>query len=99
MAAAGEPFPASPPTLPSPPPPESPPAMSGGVGRRLLRALFAPIRFARRRPARAALYLALCALVLGLAAVAGAWVWFAFHLRAARAELDRGHNAAAVQHL
>lgn len=30
---------------------------------------------------------------------AGLWIWFEVHLRAARAELDKGHNSEAVRHL
>jgi predicted Zn-dependent protease len=35
----------------------------------------------------------------GTIGAGSAWIWFAAHLRAARTELDRGHNAAAARHL
>jgi Flp pilus assembly protein TadD len=37
-------------------------------------------------------------LVTGIGA-GGAWLWFAHHLTAARTELVRGHNAAALRHV
>jgi tetratricopeptide (TPR) repeat protein len=67
--------------------------------RRILRRLLAPARYARRRPFRAlAWLLAIGVAVLAAAAVALAGI-FQYHLRAARAELDRGHNAGALHHL
>jgi tetratricopeptide (TPR) repeat protein len=85
-------------------PPPAPPAASpvpprAGFGRRVLRFLLAPLRYALRRPLRAAGYLALFLLVASALAVGGAWFWFDHHLRTARAELDRGHNAVALRHL
>ncbi len=87
--AANEPVPGATPPLT--------PAASRPV--RVLRALAAPFRFARRHPRRAA-FLAGLALVLAAGlAVAAVAVWFNYHLSAARREVEAGHNAAALKHL
>jgi predicted Zn-dependent protease len=67
--------------------------------RRALRLAFAPVRYATLRPLRAAGYLLLVLLVAAGLAATGTWVWFNHHLGAARSELARGHNAAALAHL
>jgi Flp pilus assembly protein TadD len=96
------------PRLPSPAPaahappdqPQNPNAAAGEPRRsRLLRGITAPLRYARRRPARAALgLLGLAGLVLALAA-AGVLLWFNHHLRQAGRAIDRWHNAEAFTHL
>ncbi|MCI0701378.1 MAG: tetratricopeptide repeat protein [Planctomycetia bacterium] len=98
--ASGEQNPTRSPTAPVSSSPEVPPGSPGkSFGRRFLRVLFTPFRFAYQRPARTLLYLALVLLFAGIATSAGVWVWFDHHLRAARTELARGHNAAAARHL
>ncbi len=93
-SAAGAPLPVGAPIPPSPAQPVPP-----GAGRRVRRALLAPFRYVYRRPARATAYLALFLLLAAACTTGGVWWWFGHHLRAARAELDRGHNAAAIRHL
>jgi Flp pilus assembly protein TadD len=78
--------------------PEAPPPRVG-FGRRCVRTLLAPARFARRRPARAALYGFLLVLGAAVATAFGFWLWFGHHLRLARVEAAQGHNAAALRHL
>lgn len=77
----------------------APPAPAASRPARALRALAAPVRFARRRPARALLAAAVGLLLLTAAVGLGAWAWFERHLAAARREVAAGHNAAAVPHL
>jgi Flp pilus assembly protein TadD len=87
-------------TPPPPAPPESVPGTPGrGLGRRLLHALLAPARFARRRPGRVAVYVGVFLLLVAVTVAARVWLWFDHHLDAARAELAAGHNAAAMRHL
>ena len=70
-----------------------------GFAGRVLQRLLAPVRYARRRPLRAGAWvLAIAAALIGAAAIALLLV-FEYHLRAARVELDRGHNVAALNHL
>ncbi|MFO0796224.1 MAG: tetratricopeptide repeat protein [Gemmataceae bacterium] len=57
--------------------------------------LTAPLRFARRRP----LLLAGGVFAVVALAAGGTWGWFEYHLRAARREVERGHNGAARRHL
>lgn len=85
---------AEPATTPTTPP--APTAAPAAALRRVWRGLSAPARFAYHRPARAALLLVFLSVAFGAAAL---WWWFDYHLRAARAEVDRGHNAAATAHL
>ena len=70
-----------------------------GFGRRVVRLLLSPLRYARRRPLRALGYLAFALLVSAAVAGAAAYAWFAHHLRNARTELARGHNAPALRRL
>lgn len=78
-----------------PPPPS---AARSRVGR-VLRGLAAPLRFARRRPRRAATLALRVLLPAAAAALVGTWLWFDSHLRLARREVERSHNAAATAHL
>jgi tetratricopeptide (TPR) repeat protein len=87
------------PTTPGTPQVGRPEQPAAGAMTRLFRGLLAPVRLMRRRPARAALFLALFLLLIGLIAAGGAVVWFHYHLRLARAELAKGHNAVAIRHL
>lgn len=64
-----------------------------------LRWLARPLRYACRRPYRAAAYFILVALLVTGTAAVGGVAWFAYHLRTARAELAAGHNAVALRHL
>src|ERR1700716_1751523 len=58
-----------------------------------------PLAYLWHRRWRALAVLILLGLIgLGLA-VAGLSLWIDYHLRAARREVERGHNAAAVRHL
>jgi predicted Zn-dependent protease len=81
--------------------PPNPPTGSTrlGLGRRLLSIPVALVRYARRRPRRALGYSLLLLILVGGALASGVWIWFAYHLRAARFELSRGHNAPALRHL
>ena len=74
--------------------PHSPVTASGrGFVGRVFRRLLAPVRYARRRPFRALAWaLAFLAALIAAAAIA-LLIVFEYHLRAARAELERGHNA------
>lgn len=92
---AGAPLPVGAPT----PSPTGQPVSLTRPARRVRRVLVAPFRYAYRRPARAAGYLVLFILLTIALAVGCGWLWFTHHLRAARTELDRGHNAAAIRHL
>jgi tetratricopeptide (TPR) repeat protein len=93
------------PHLTDDPPPVAAPVgpARAGLGRRVLtlplRAAARAVGSVRRRPSRAAGYLALLVLLAGSLAAGGAGLWFTHHLRAARGELTRGHNAAALRHL
>ncbi|MDB5309322.1 MAG: tetratricopeptide repeat protein [Gemmataceae bacterium] len=87
------------------PPPGLPTPRPGGANaplplwRRLAGRPLALVSFARRRPGRTILLIAVL-LTAGFAAVAGGvLVRFQTHLRAARVEVGRGHNAAATRHL
>jgi tetratricopeptide (TPR) repeat protein len=84
---------------PSLPPAPGPVAAAGPARRAIGRRLLAPLRYARRRPLRAACLVALGLVVLLGAAAGGAGLWFQHHLRAARDAVDRGHNAEAARHL
>lgn len=64
-----------------------------------LRFLLAPVRYARRRPARALLVAGLAFVATAGLAAGGVAIWFRQHLVAARVEVDSGHNAAAAEHL
>lgn len=65
----------------------------------VLTSVATPFRFARHRPAQAVIVFMLVVLAGLLLAAVGVRVWFDYHLRAARREVDRGHNAAALVHL
>jgi tetratricopeptide (TPR) repeat protein len=80
------------PPAPSPPPPPAPAPGRPGVFRRLL----APTSFPRRRPW---LSLSLALLFALLASAGGGFLWFEYHLRAARREMALGHNRPAIHHL
>jgi tetratricopeptide (TPR) repeat protein len=70
-----------------------------GRGRRLAGLLLTPLRYLVRRPARTLGLLAfLAGLVMGAVWV-GRSLWAASHLRAAREDVARGHNATALRHL
>lgn len=84
------------PVTPPPVPPPVPPVTPGPGCRRVWRGLLAPARLAYRWPVRTAILFSLSSVLIGAAAV---WGWFGYHLRSARAEVDRGHNAAASAHL
>jgi tetratricopeptide (TPR) repeat protein len=66
---------------------------------RLLRAPVAVLAAFRRRPGRCLAVAALVALIFAGAAVGGAYLWAAHHLRAARSCLERYRNAEARDHL
>ncbi len=76
--------------------------MSGALATRLGRMLRGSLALPRRlirRPARALAIAGLLA-VIGLGCgIAGAYLWAAYHVRAARAELDRYHTSKAIEHL
>jgi len=77
----------------------NPAPIPAGRGRRLARLLLTPCRYVIHHPSRT---LGLLVLLAGLAAGAvwaGRSLWAASHLRAARTEVARGHNAAALRHL
>ena len=78
--------------------PDAVPAPGRFAGR-LAHFVFAPIRFAHRNPWRAGFILLGILLVLAAATLAAAVSIFQYHLRAARSELERGHNAASLRHL
>jgi tetratricopeptide (TPR) repeat protein len=87
--------PARHPPAPAPPGTPGPPARVRGIRRFLL----APLAWAWRRPGRALALLTLLALAGLAAAVAGRFLWFDHHLRAARRAVELGHNAVAADHL
>ena len=67
--------------------------------RRAVGTLFAPVRFAFRRPGRALLYAVAFVVAVAALGAGAAALWFRHHLNAARVEVERGHNAAATRHL
>jgi tetratricopeptide (TPR) repeat protein len=71
--------------------PARPPSLAGR--------LLAPVRYARRHPLRALLRTVLGLAVLAALVAGGTYLWFRYHLGAAREAVDRGHNAEAVDHL
>ena len=84
------------PTIDAAAPPEVLPTAAPTRWRRAVAAALRPVRFARRRPVRAA---ALALLLAVLAAAGGTYLWFHHHLRDAATAVDRGHNAVAARHL
>ncbi len=76
--------------------------MSGAQATRLGRMFRGSLALPRRlvrRPARALAIVGLLA-VIGLGCgIAGAYLWADYHVRAARAELDRYHTSKAIEHL
>jgi len=69
------------------------------TARRVLRFLGRPFRFAARRPGRALLLATTLLTVVASTIAIAVVVWFHHHLRTARVEADRWHNAVAVHHL
>ena len=63
------------------------------------RFLLAPVRFAIRRPRRAALIALGAALLLSGVTTAALLGWFYSHLNSAREATDRWHNTDAIRHL
>ena len=61
--------------------------------------LLIPLRFLWRRPGRNLGILALLALIGSACAAAGLFLWFDYHLRAARRAAELGHNPVAIEHL
>ncbi len=82
----------------TPAPAPSPTARRSVFGR-IARAITTPVRYAIRRPRKAALIAFALLLIAAAVTFAGVWIWFDSHLRAARREVERGHNASATTHL
>src|SRR5262245_15717791 len=87
------------PTDQAPAPTSAPPAGPRRWGPAVAGSLLAPLRALRRRPGRALGVLFLLALIAVAAGIGGRAAWAAYHLRCARIEVDRGHNARALGHL
>lgn len=67
--------------------------------RRLSSILLAPLSFLRRHPGRASGILALLVLIAAALVYLGIYIWADYHLRAARRDVERGHNTEAIRHL
>jgi tetratricopeptide (TPR) repeat protein len=67
--------------------------------RRLFRSVFAVPRYLLRHPSRGLAVALLLLLIGGGTGMAGMYLWGAYHLRAARAALERYHNNEAMWHL
>src|SRR5262245_50518689 len=93
--ADAEPVPALTASVPLPIAPAAPPGTRHGR----LGSLFNPLRSLLRRPGRALAVLALLCLLVVAGGAAGVFLWFGYHLRAARAAVTLGHNLAAIDHL
>ena len=85
-------------TIPATLPPLDIPPPGSATGTTPLRLLDRARQLAHQ-PRRAVLKLVLVLLVIAAAIAAGVWIWYEIHLRAARTDLDRGHNADAIRHL
>jgi len=66
---------------------------------RAYRAFGAPVRFVRRRPARALLIGLALVSVASAGTALGLFVWWDAHIRQAREAVERWHNAEAFRHL
>jgi tetratricopeptide (TPR) repeat protein len=67
--------------------------------RRITRVLLSPVLFARRRPVAALTLIAVFLLAALLLSWFGIYLWSNFHMRAARREVESGHNFIAAVHL
>jgi tetratricopeptide (TPR) repeat protein len=80
-------------------PAENPTPIIRSGKRGVVHFLVAPVRAIWLRPRRAIIFLTLFILIGGALAAFGVWIWFEWHLNAARESLDAGHNSEAVRHL
>lgn len=74
-------------------------SMGTRCGRRFFNLLLSTWNYFYRRPGRSLLLLVIFVLTGSAIAAGGLWIWFDYHLRAARSELARGHNSEAIRHL